>query len=142
MSRARGSQMTSHTSIIGHGRRKRGGFRWEQHGAPLDAFSRLACQSELELAKKIAMFPSGALFSDIFKAVTHNAKVRVLHLAACRTHVRAHTVCRSSWMRRLMTWGTRPLRLVRLPALHPPPLSLSAIAKRLPRCQPPPFYPF
>ena len=50
MSRARGSQMTSHTSIIGHGRRKRGGFRWEQHGAPLDAFSRLACQSELELA--------------------------------------------------------------------------------------------
>ena len=41
--------MTSHTSIIGHGRRKRGGFRWEQHGAPLDAFSRLACQSELEL---------------------------------------------------------------------------------------------
>ena len=42
--------MTSHTSIIGHGRRKRGGFRWEQHGAPLDAFSRLACQSELELA--------------------------------------------------------------------------------------------
>ena len=42
--------MTSHTSIIGHGRRKRGGFRWEQHGAPLDAFSILACQSELELA--------------------------------------------------------------------------------------------
>ena len=42
--------MTSHTSIIGHGRRKRGGERWEQHGAPLDAFSRLACQSELELA--------------------------------------------------------------------------------------------
>ena len=50
LSRARGSQMTSHTSIIGHGRRKRGGFRWEQYGAPLDAFSRLACQSELELA--------------------------------------------------------------------------------------------
>mmetsp|Transcript_35724 Transcript_35724/g.114875 ORF Transcript_35724/g.114875 Transcript_35724/m.114875 type:complete len:348 (+) Transcript_35724:103-1146(+) len=40
--------MTSHTSIIGHGRRKRGGGRWEQHGAPLDAFSRLA--SELALA--------------------------------------------------------------------------------------------
>ena len=46
MSRARGSQMTSHTSIIGHGRRKRGGGRWEQHRAPLDAFSRLACQSD------------------------------------------------------------------------------------------------
>ena len=30
--------MTSHTSIIGHGRRKRGGGRWEQHGAPLDVF--------------------------------------------------------------------------------------------------------
>ena len=56
MSRARGSQMTSHTSIIGHGRRKRGGFRWEQHGAPLDAFSRLACQSELELAFNITVF--------------------------------------------------------------------------------------
>ena len=47
---SRGSQITSHTRIIGHGRRKRGGGRWEQHGAPLDAFSRLACQSELELA--------------------------------------------------------------------------------------------
>ena len=50
LGRSRGSQMTSHTSIIGHGRRKRGGGRWEQHRAPLDAFSRLACQSELELA--------------------------------------------------------------------------------------------
>ena len=50
LGRSRGSQMTSHTSIIGHGRRKRGGERWEQHRAPLDAFSRLACQSELELA--------------------------------------------------------------------------------------------
>ena len=38
------------SSIIGHGRRKRGGGRWEQHRAPLDAFSRLGCQSELELA--------------------------------------------------------------------------------------------
>ncbi|EOD19672.1 hypothetical protein EMIHUDRAFT_242784 [Emiliania huxleyi CCMP1516] len=36
LSRARDSQMTSHTSIIGHGRMKRGGGRWEQHGAPLD----------------------------------------------------------------------------------------------------------
>ena len=34
----RGSQMTPHTSIIGHGRRERGGGRWEQHGAPLDVF--------------------------------------------------------------------------------------------------------
>ena len=58
MSRARGSQMTSHTSIIGHGRRKRGGFRWEQHGAPLDAFSRLACQSELELTRALCCYPT------------------------------------------------------------------------------------
>ena len=49
LGRSRGSQMTSHTSIIGHGRRKRGGGRWEQHRAPVDAFSRSACQSELEL---------------------------------------------------------------------------------------------
>ena len=35
LGRSRGSQMTSHTSIIGHGRRKRGGGRWEQHRAPL-----------------------------------------------------------------------------------------------------------
>ena len=34
----RGSQMTSHTSTIGHGRRERGGGRWKQHGAPLDVF--------------------------------------------------------------------------------------------------------
>ena len=38
LGRSRGSQMTSHTRIIGHGRRKRGGGRWEQHGAPLDVF--------------------------------------------------------------------------------------------------------
>ena len=35
LGRSRGSQMTSHTSIIGHGRRKRGGGRWKQHRAPL-----------------------------------------------------------------------------------------------------------
>ena len=35
LGRSRGSQMTYHTSIIGHGRRKRGGGRWEQHRAPL-----------------------------------------------------------------------------------------------------------
>ena len=35
LGRSRGSQMTSRTSIIGHGRRERGGGRWEQHGAPL-----------------------------------------------------------------------------------------------------------
>ena len=44
--------MTPHTSIIGNGRRKRGAGRWEQHGAPLDAFSRLACQSEMALATR------------------------------------------------------------------------------------------
>ena len=30
--------------------RKRGGGRWMQHGAPLETFSRLACQSEMALA--------------------------------------------------------------------------------------------
>ena len=50
LGRSRGSQMTSLPRIIGHGRRERGGGRWKQHGAPLDAFSRLACQSEIELA--------------------------------------------------------------------------------------------
>ena len=44
LGRSRGSQMTSHTRSIGHGRRERVGGRWKQHGAPLDAFSRLACQ--------------------------------------------------------------------------------------------------
>ena len=42
LGRYRGSQITSHTSIIGHGRRERGGGgaggRWEQHGAPLETF--------------------------------------------------------------------------------------------------------
>ena len=46
LGRSRGSQMTSHTRSIGHGRRERGGGRWEQHGAPLETFSRLVCQSE------------------------------------------------------------------------------------------------
>ena len=32
LGRSRGSQMTSHTRSIGHGRRERGGGRWEQHG--------------------------------------------------------------------------------------------------------------
>ena len=50
LGRSRGSQMTSHTRSIGHGRRERGGGRWEQHGAPLETFSRLVCQSEMELA--------------------------------------------------------------------------------------------
>jgi len=38
--------MTSHTSIIGHGRRKRGGGRWEQHGAPLDVFKISVSETE------------------------------------------------------------------------------------------------
>ena len=50
LGRSRGSQMTSHTRSIGHGRRERGGGRWKQHGAPLETFSRLACQSEMALA--------------------------------------------------------------------------------------------
>ena len=33
LGRSRGSQITSHTRIISHGRRERGGRRWEQHGA-------------------------------------------------------------------------------------------------------------
>ena len=37
LGRSRGSQMTSLTSSIGHGRRERGGWRWKQHrGAPLE----------------------------------------------------------------------------------------------------------
>ena len=48
--RSRGSQMTSLSRSIGHGRRERGGGRWKQHGAPLETFSRLACQSEMALA--------------------------------------------------------------------------------------------
>ena len=32
LGRSRGNQMTSHTRSIGHGRRERGGGRWEQHG--------------------------------------------------------------------------------------------------------------
>ena len=38
LGRSRGSQMTSLPRSIGHGRRERGGGRWEQHGAPLDVF--------------------------------------------------------------------------------------------------------
>ena len=53
LGRSRGSQMTSHTRSIGHGRRERGGGRWKQHGAPLETFSRLACQSEMALAHVI-----------------------------------------------------------------------------------------
>ena len=43
--------MTSHTRIIDHGRRERGGWRREQHGAPLDVFkiSVSECVSETEL---------------------------------------------------------------------------------------------
>ena len=52
LGRSRGSQMTSLPRSIGHGRRERGGGRWKQHGAPLETFSRLACQSEMALAIK------------------------------------------------------------------------------------------
>ena len=54
LGRSRGSQMTSHTRSIGHGRRERGGGRWKQHGAPLETFSRLACQSEMALASSVS----------------------------------------------------------------------------------------
>ena len=66
LGRSRGSQMTSHTSIIGHGRRKRGVWRWEQHRAPLDAFSRLACQSEMALVEVVALAFMRCMFSLSF----------------------------------------------------------------------------
>ena len=65
LGRSRGSQMTSLSRSIGHGRRERGGGRWKQHGAPLETFSRLACQSEMAMALALGLPFRRAVVQDI-----------------------------------------------------------------------------
>ena len=90
LGRARGSQMTPHTRSIGHGRRERGGGRWEQHRAPLDAFSRLACQSELALAVSAFQDTGARPVLESLHPVPHRSqesispRVRIIHMRTAR----------------------------------------------------------
>ena len=80
---------------IGHGRRERGGGRWEQHGAPLDAFSRLACHLEMELATR-----SGQRVSILLSPSCHRSSV-TLGLCSYISHLILSRVSPSHWDTRL-----------------------------------------